>query len=445
MRWLRIILAVGGLLAVVLPGRAQHARPATAEPGVLLQTERPARGVLRHTALDGLVPASAAEEGPLIEFLRRGRRDGGWVDEVRVRFAYDAGGVPQGWVLERWDTTAWVPQQRQVFVHDARGQRIEETTQVWSDGAWQPLERSLLAYDARGHLVEQELQQWAAGAWSPVLRLQNTYGPDDRRETGRIDRWIDGRWEPEEADRLVYDARGNLVERRLLRWNGSDWVGRVRDYTVYNDADRPVERIRQVWSGSEWVPCLNCRRSRYTYDARGRLVEEHVQYWIGTWVDLAREQYAIDTRGHVVERIGQTHTASFWQNYDRHRYAYDARGREVERISELWLGGWVSRYQDLSTYAPGGEALPATARIEGAYPNPFGRATLVAYFLPETQPVRLSVYDLLGREVARLVDGPQPPGRHEVPFDAAGLPAGTYLCRLQAGGRASSHTVVRLR
>lgn len=432
----------GLLLAVAGPVRAQEHPAAEAGTALLLEAEAPSRGVLRRPAVVGRALAEA-EQGQLLEFLRRAWRDGAWADDLRVRFTYDAAGVPQEWVLARWDTTAWVQQQRRVYAHDARGRLVEETDQVRDGDSWRNVERSLLAYDQRGNLVEQVLQRWEAAAWINDLRLLNTFGADDRRERAQIDRWIEGRWEPEEQDRLVYDARGNLVERRLLRWNGSDWVGRVREYTVYNEADQPTETVRQVWTGSEWVPCLSCRRSQFAYDRRGRLVEEQVQYWIGQWVDLAREHYVVDTRGHAVERIVQSRSATLWLNTERTRYAYDVRGREVERINELWLGDWVHRYQDLSTYAAGGPSLPEAPRLSGPYPNPFTRTTVIPYFLPEPQPVTLTVYDLLGREVARLADAPQAPGAHEVLFDATGLAAGTYLCRLQAGSRTITRTLVR--
>jgi hypothetical protein len=48
--------------------------------------------------------------------------------------------------------------------------------------------------------------------------------------------------------------------------------------------------------------------------------------------------------------------------------------------------------------------------------------------------VRLTVYDILGREVATLVDGMQQPGPHEARFDGGGLSSGVYLYRLQTAG-----------
>jgi len=47
--------------------------------------------------------------------------------------------------------------------------------------------------------------------------------------------------------------------------------------------------------------------------------------------------------------------------------------------------------------------------------------------------VTLRVYDVLGREIATLVDGEKAPGRHTVEFDATGLPSGTYLACIRSG------------
>ena len=85
-----------------------------------------------------------------------------------------------------------------------------------------------------------------------------------------------------------------------------------------------------------------------------------------------------------------------------------------------------------SEAAAAGE-VPAAYALEAAYPNPFNPATTIRFDLPEAVAVELVVFDVLGREVARLVDGPLGAGRHLVRFEASGLPSGVYLYRLQAG------------
>jgi arylsulfatase B len=79
-------------------------------------------------------------------------------------------------------------------------------------------------------------------------------------------------------------------------------------------------------------------------------------------------------------------------------------------------------------------AQPTGYHLETAYPNPFNPATVIRYHLPGPTAVRLVVYDLLGREVLRLVEGTQPAGEHAVTFEARNLPSGMYLYQLQAGG-----------
>jgi hypothetical protein len=77
---------------------------------------------------------------------------------------------------------------------------------------------------------------------------------------------------------------------------------------------------------------------------------------------------------------------------------------------------------------------PHTFALSQNFPNPFNPSTLISYQLPGAGPVRLTVYDILGREVATLVDGTQQQGAHEARFDAGGLSSGVYLYRLQTNG-----------
>lgn len=77
-------------------------------------------------------------------------------------------------------------------------------------------------------------------------------------------------------------------------------------------------------------------------------------------------------------------------------------------------------------------------------PNPFVSHTAIRYQVAQGARVRLTVYDLTGRAVARLVDADQGPGPHEVRLEGAGLASGVYRCRLDIGGIASEHILVRL-
>lgn len=67
------------------------------------------------------------------------------------------------------------------------------------------------------------------------------------------------------------------------------------------------------------------------------------------------------------------------------------------------------------------------------YPNPFNPITTIHFSTAKQMQVTLKVFDILGREIATLVDGKLTPGEHKVIFDGKNLPSGVYIYRLQAG------------
>ena len=77
--------------------------------------------------------------------------------------------------------------------------------------------------------------------------------------------------------------------------------------------------------------------------------------------------------------------------------------------------------------------LPNSFVLEQNYPNPFNPSTTITYALPRATLVRLTVYDVLGREVAKLVNTRQQAGTHSISFDASRLASGMYLYRIEAG------------
>lgn len=98
-----------------------------------------------------------------------------------------------------------------------------------------------------------------------------------------------------------------------------------------------------------------------------------------------------------------------------------------------------------SASASPSEAAPPAVALGPTRPDPFSSQAALGFALSEPSRVRLAVYDLLGHEVAVLVDGEREAGRHDVVLDGARLPSGTYLVRLDAGGTVHTRRVTLVR
>ncbi len=82
---------------------------------------------------------------------------------------------------------------------------------------------------------------------------------------------------------------------------------------------------------------------------------------------------------------------------------------------------------------------PDGYKLDQNFPNPFNPNTKINYQVPHSDFITLKIYDILGKEVATLVNGNQPAGYYEVTFDAEGLSSGTYFYNLSAGSSKSAN------
>ena len=116
---------------------------------------------------------------------------------------------------------------------------------------------------------------------------------------------------------------------------------------------------------------------------------------------------------------------------------FDSTGRRASGTWAYDVGGTICA----GSWGPVGPVVvvrdddhaPERFVLHQNYPNPFNPITTITYELPRASDVRMSVYDLLGREVSTLVHQRQDAGVHEVRFDGSNLSSGVYICRLRAG------------
>lgn len=90
-------------------------------------------------------------------------------------------------------------------------------------------------------------------------------------------------------------------------------------------------------------------------------------------------------------------------------------------------------------------SVPGSFGLFQNYPNPFNPTTVISYKLSAVSSVSLRVYDILGREVATLVNGRENAGSYSVTFDGSRLASGVYFYRLEAGNHTSTKKLVLMK
>jgi hypothetical protein len=89
--------------------------------------------------------------------------------------------------------------------------------------------------------------------------------------------------------------------------------------------------------------------------------------------------------------------------------------------------------------------IPGKYSLEQNYPNPFNPSTTIEYNLPQNGLVTLKVFNVLGKEVATLVNGPVEAGIHKVNFDASKINSGVYFYTIDAGAYSETKKMILIK
>ena len=91
------------------------------------------------------------------------------------------------------------------------------------------------------------------------------------------------------------------------------------------------------------------------------------------------------------------------------------------------------------------DELVSELRILPAYPNPFNPMTNIEYYIPESNSVKVSVFDVMGRQIDILQDGFKNSGYHSIIWDATNQASGVYYIQVTSNGQVQSQKVMLLK
>jgi hypothetical protein len=123
-------------------------------------------------------------------------------------------------------------------------------------------------------------------------------------------------------------------------------------------------------------------------------------------------------------------------------YQFDVIGDPQSVIFDP--GNWILKNNTIVTSLED-LTFPAQFSLEQNYPNPFNPTTVISYQTPVNGNVILKVYDVLGNEVAILVNGQVEAGKHKIDYDASGLNSGVYFYKIEIGSFADTKKMILIK
>jgi hypothetical protein len=230
----------------------------------------------------------------------------------------------------------------------------------------------------------------------------------------------------------------NLTKSHVAYWRGTtpDYHLRFGKFFIRNDQ-----------SESQCDSMIANKTANYWYDEKfpsGYIIEARIPL-----VDIATKRNGSNTSTDVInwkagDRIpfdigindndGTTRQGMIFYSPSNG----DQGWQNVSRWTYTWIGDEVTGVED-------NETVVNSFNLQQNYPNPFNPSTKITYSIPEPGLVSIKVFDILGRQVAELVNKQQSAGSYTVDFDAQNLSAGVYLYKIESGSFQASKKMILMK
>lgn len=344
---------------------------------------------------------------------------------------------------------------KMIFEYDNNDNITELLIGGWTGSSWFYDSKDEFYYDEDNKLVMQLHLELNGTSWDSASRFDYFYNTQNQLSQFIYQNYIYNEWENYQRVTYEYDVYGNEVNNLREVWQNG-WQN-MSQYTIYfSNISRRDSLLIQTWNSTEWE---NYGKTAFTYNQQTGFLEYFIfKIWNnGTWENYINRTITNDPNGNQILQVDQDWNGNNWYNSMRRFYVYDDLNYILTAYCELWNGnqwylddGYIpinnpdgfSRVIDMNNVFIYYKTTSTVAELNLTtenfklfqnYPNPFNSTTTIKYTIPHSGKVTLKIFDLMGSEVATVVDKYQTTGSYEVIFQAKNLSSGIYFCQLQAG------------
>ena len=344
-----------------------------------------------------------------------------WLNDYRYTYIYDSSYYYQGFLYEIGDSLNWINRQRSIIYLNSWNYADSVLYQIWELGEWKDVEKEFHTPDYQGR-----------------DSIITTYSLNDTA------------WEKSYNSIYYYDLSTPSYNISYQYWNGIEWINYYR-YSYFYDADYYL----LGYSGENWNDTTSVWMFDYKYLYKYNL--EHLQTELKyqessngiTWEDIWHYTYEYDSSGNKTRQLFQN-WGTVWEDFRQYLYEYDSNGLLILETDQVWIGSeWVNEYRFTSIWelvsGINELSIENSYQLYNNYPNPFNPSTKISWQSPVSGLQKLKVFDVLGNEVATLVNEEKPAGTYEVTWNASGLASGVYFYQLRAGNFIDTKKMILLR
>jgi hypothetical protein len=354
-----------------------------------------------------------------------------------------------------------------LFEYDSDDKLIEWSMFDDENGNWQITQKDEYFYDTHYNRIREIYFDWYNAVWDSSIQLLYEYNLDNNLISTTLQSYDSSNWENETRTTYTYDQSGNEITLLLESWQNNQWTNSGRAYSYYSQVNRRDSLLFQKWDGNSWQ---NYSRTSFYYDSSTTFLNYFIaQLWTGNqFQDYLMIKIMNDEFGNQIQQLEEIWNGSGWVNDIKRDYTYIWNYFESCN-AELWNGtNWEPGDTPILVNSPDGFKIaiisqniniyylivnvestnsntPKDFSLSQNFPNPFNPTTSLLYTIGSRQFVTLKVYDLLGREIATLVNEEKTAGSYEVEFDGSDLTSGIYFYQLKAGTYSETKKMILLK
>jgi len=375
--------------------------------------------------------------------------DSVWINGKKELYNFDVNGNDTTILKQYWIIDKWINSEKIINAFDSNNNLIQTINQNFIDSLFINLDKTDFVYDSQNNLIEEVYQYWADGNWDNRTRRSKEYNINNLVIEVIYEEWNGTEWLNDYQRLYEYDENQNKTLEMLNYWNGTEWDDHIRWISNYNPNNLISELIQDEYFENTW---LHSQKDIYTYESLNLMEDKILRWSTFDWDTSSRVIYSYNSNDKCIERQFQKYRFG-WEDWTRYIFEFDEFGNLKTESSYTWVfTEWVNNNKYLYNYSP--ITSIETDRIQSIgyllqqnYPNPFNPGTIIRYAISSTQFVTLKVYDLLGREIATLVNEEKTAGSYNVEFGMQNLElsSGIYFYKLQAGNFVETKKMILLK